>query len=70
MSTDAINEIRQSLAVVLGRTEGNLAEAIQVLDSLKVETSGHLSHYLTKRSYEKAWILLDGDNPEKGGCGR
>jgi hypothetical protein len=62
------DEIKRHLAVILGREPGDLAGAIGALDQLRGETSGHLSHYLAKRSYEKAWILLSGENPERGVC--
>lgn len=62
-------KILQELAVVLQKKEGDLAAAILSLDSLKGSVSGHLSHYLKNRSYQKAWILLNGGDPEKGVCG-
>ena len=62
-------KILDDLEVVLQKKEGNLAEAIQSLDHLKGSAKGHLSHYLAKRSYQKAWILLNGEDPEKGVCG-
>jgi hypothetical protein len=61
-------QIQAHLAIVLGRESGDLPAAIAGLDSLKGSTRGHLSHYLEKRSYAKAWILLEGENPEKGVC--
>ena len=60
--------IIENLEIILQKKEGDLTSAILSLDSLKSAVSGHLSHYLTKRSYEKAWILLNGDDPEKGVC--
>ena len=60
--------IIENLEIILQKKEGDLALAIKSLDSLKGAATGHLSHYLTKRSYEKAWILLNGDDPEKGVC--
>lgn len=60
--------IRQHLAVILGRESGDLAVSIRALDELKGSATGHLAHYLAKRSYGKAWILLDGGDPEKGVC--
>ena len=62
-------KILKELEVVLQKREGNLAQAIQSLDDLKSDVRGHLSHYLTNRSYQKAWILLNGGDPEKGVCG-
>ncbi len=61
-------KIIENLEIILQKREGDLASATLSLDSLKSAVSGHLSHYLTKRSYEKAWILLNGDDPEKGVC--
>ena len=61
--------ILENLEIVLRKREGNLVQAIQSLDTLKARARGHLSHYLVKRSYEKAWLLLNGGDPEKGICG-
>lgn len=61
--------VRQHLAVILGHEQGDLAAAIRALDDLKSSARGHLGHYLAKRSYQKAWILLEGGDPEKGVCG-
>lgn len=68
MKTETQAEIRACLGVVLGREEGDLAQSIRRMDSLREEAQGHLRHYLGKRSYEKAWILLEGGDPEKGIC--
>ena len=62
------SQIQQHLAVILGHEGGDLAAAILALDELKGSVKGHLSHYLSKRSYQKAWILLEGGDPEKGVC--
>jgi hypothetical protein len=70
MNSKTEHDIRQCLAVILGHESGDLETAIRTLDTLKVSATGHLGHYLTKRSYQKAWILLEGDDPEKGTCGR
>ena len=70
MKTEEIEEIRQNLAVILGIEEGDLAASIRKLDTLKASVTGHLSHYLSKRSYQKAWILLEGGDPEKGICAK
>ena len=63
------NQIRGHLAVILGKEQGDLSGAILALDELRAQAGGHLGHYLAKRSYQKAWILLDGGDPEKGVCG-
>ncbi|MFO7725023.1 MAG: hypothetical protein R6V45_05685 [Oceanipulchritudo sp.] len=68
MKAETEAEIRCCLGVILGREEGNLSHSIRRLDSLRAEAGGHLRHYLGKRSYEKAWILLEGGDPEKGIC--
>ena len=60
--------LRGHLAVILGKEEGDLAAAILALDGLKASVQGHLAHYLAKRSYQKAWVLLEGGDPEKGIC--
>lgn len=69
MDQQQSNEIRRHLAVILGKTSGDLAAAILALDGLKDSVSGHMAHYLGKRSYQKAWTLLEGGDPEKGICG-
>jgi hypothetical protein len=61
-------KILEQLAVILGHSGGDLAAAIACLDELRPSVTGHLSHYLAKRSYQKAWILLEGGDPEKGAC--
>ena len=68
MNSKCEHDIRQCLAVILGHEAGDLETAIRTLDTLKVSATGHLAHYLTKRSYQKAWILLEGGDPEKGTC--
>lgn len=70
MKADQLKEIRQHLAVILGFESGDLAAAIRGLDAARTSVSGHLSHYLAKRSYQKAWILLEGGDPEKGVCAK
>ena len=65
---DLREQIRSHLAVVLGKEPGDLPAAIGVLDELRGSARGHLAHYLAKRSYQKAWILLEGGDPEKGVC--
>lgn len=60
--------VRGHLAVILGREAGDLAGSIAALDGLKESARGHLAHYLGKRSYQKAWILIEGGDPEKGVC--
>jgi hypothetical protein len=69
MNDQSKESIRAHLEVILQQREGDLAAAIRGLDALKSSTGGHLAHYLGKRSYQKAWILLQGENPEKGTCG-
>lgn len=62
-------EIRKALEIILGRCPGDLPAAIRRLDAAKERVGGHLAHYLAKRSYEKAWIALEGGDPERGVCG-
>ncbi len=69
MEKTDLTDIRNSLAIVLGENTGDLAVAIRRLDHLKDRAPGHLGHYLAKRSYQKAWIHLEGGDPEKGICG-
>ena len=68
MKNELNEQILKQLAVIMGREKGDLATAIRTLDSLKAPVKGHLSHYLEKRSYEKAWILLNDETPKKGSC--
>ena len=69
MTEDKLREqIRGHLAVILGKEAGDLPAALLALDGLKSSVRGHLAHYLAKRSYQKAWILLEGGDPEKGVC--
>jgi NTP pyrophosphatase (non-canonical NTP hydrolase) len=70
MDSDTLKQIRRNLAVILGDEAGELADAIRSLDALRAEADGQLGHYLAKRSYQKAWILLEGGDPEAGGCGK
>lgn len=69
METALHEEVRTHLRVILGMESGDIREALGRLDQLKDSASGHLAHYLGKRSYQKAWILLEGGDPEKGICG-
>ncbi len=61
-------EIRRHLAVIVGQAPGDLSGAIRALDHLAGAVGGHLGHYLRKRSYQKAWVLLAGGDPEAGTC--
>lgn len=70
MKTEPTESIRRNLAIILGHEPGDLAGAIRELDAIQGSVTGHLSHYLAKRSYQKAWILLEGGDPEKGICGK
>jgi hypothetical protein len=63
-------EIREHLGVILGKHPGDIRESLSRLDALQADVAGHLAHYLAKRSYEKAWIWLEGGQPESGICGR
>lgn len=65
-----IGKVRGALAVILGEEPGDLTRALARLDAFKEEASGPLRHYLAQRSYQKAWVLLSGERPEKGTCGR
>lgn len=61
---DQLERIGDNLAVVLGKKAGPLGETLQELDHAAKETTGELGHYLSKRSYQKAWDYL---NPEDAG---
>jgi len=69
MNTELRHEIREALSIVLGKAHGDLQEALVRLDGARSSVTGPLGHYLSRRSYEKAWILLEGGDPEKGTCG-
>jgi hypothetical protein len=68
MDKELRHSILKNLAVVMDPGSGDLAAALKELDEAKSLTSGHLSHYLSKRSYQKAWELLHEETPEKGTC--
>ena len=68
MTEDEKQQLRDHLAVILGHRSGDLPAAIAGLDQLKGSATGHLAHYLSKRSYQKAWILIEGGDPEAGNC--
>lgn len=65
-----IEEVRDEVAVILGQRPGDLVRAVERLDALKASAEGPLRHYLAQRSYQKAWVWLAGETPEKGTCGR
>jgi hypothetical protein len=68
MDKELRHSILKNLAVVMDPGSGDLAAALKELDEAKSLTGGHLSHYLGKRSYQKAWELLHEETPEKGTC--
>ena len=70
MDTSKIEKIRYHLGVILGHETGCLPDAIEYLDEQKDMVEGHLSHFLKNRSYQKAWVFLQGEKPESGICGR
>ena len=47
-----------------------LAQLDQLTTELPPTTRTGLGHYLQKRSYQKAKILLEGGDPEAGACPR
>ena len=47
-----------------------LARLDELTSSMPTPTSASLRHYLNKRSYQKARILLEGGDPEAGACPR
>ncbi len=65
MEPETVDEIRENLAIVLGRKGGGLAlqDALRRLDSYvesdRVTLDAHLQHYLKNRSYEKAFDYLE-----------
>jgi len=51
-----------------------LSDSIRTLDSItndsNIELNPRLRHFLENRSYIKALQFLQGENPEKGICGK
>lgn len=69
MSTkEQLERIGDNLAVVLGKKAGHLGETLRDLDEAAKDTAGELGHYLSKRSYQKAWDYLN--PPPVGDPGR
>ena len=71
--TQRILEALQALARP-GLPQAGLLECIRTLDAEVVAPEsglpGDLDHYLRRRSYEKALLLLQGGTPGAGTCGR
>jgi len=71
-----MENILKSLRVITRPSEagpGELAKAIRALDETLQDSDGELDgrlrHFLENRSYEKALVWLQGEEPEKGICG-
>ena len=58
----------------IGAPKGSLIQALQKLDDILKDSANdlhpRLRHFLENRSYEKALIWIDGNEPEKGICGK
>lgn len=53
-------ELLGALGIVLGQREGDIGAALRQLDAATGRYTGHLHHFLSKRSYQKAWDYLQG----------
>lgn len=51
---------------------GELFESLKILDDYAQQDDIHprLKHFLEKRSYQKALVWMDGNEPEKGVCSK
>ena len=72
-----INIIKKSLLTIVSSErsgQGDLISALKQLDNILeehgAELDARLRHFLQNRSYEKALIWLEGEEPEKGVCGK
>jgi hypothetical protein len=72
-----MDEVRNHLRKIVFSVDGVAGElpmAIQALDKVLTERGnelpGRLRHFLENRSYQKALVLVEGGEPEKGTCGK
>jgi hypothetical protein len=70
-----MENIRESLQAIVSPRDGgrtDLVSALQNLDAIvstqSVDIPPKLRHFLQNRSYQKALLWIDGDEPEKGTC--
>lgn len=71
-----MDEIKSCLRVITNPKDARPGEFRENLDRLDGLLEAHraslhprLRHFLENRSYQKAWIWLEGGAPEKGSCG-
>ena len=68
-----IHEIKESLlAIVSPNEKPDLVVALRKLDECVQERGNEMNprlrHFLENRSYEKALLWIDGEEPQKGIC--
>ncbi|MCS7048131.1 MAG: hypothetical protein N3A53_02970 [Verrucomicrobiae bacterium] len=74
--SSSFDELRELLATMMAATQSRdavrVAEAVGRLDEYVAsrgdELPAMLRHYLTNRSYQKAWEYLSGQTPAAGTC--
>jgi hypothetical protein len=72
-----MDEMMNYLKIITKPTEapkGSLTQALQKLDAILKDPTydlhPRLKHFLENRSYEKALIWINGNEPEKGICSK
>lgn len=72
-----MEELKSSLRLITNPKDakpGELIREINLLDEMLNQNASNLDprlrHFLQNRSYEKALIWLEGEEPEKGVCGK
>lgn len=72
-----MEELKSSLRLITNPKDakpGELIREINLLDEMLNQNASNLDprlrHFLQNRSYEKALIWLEGQEPEKGVCGK
>ena len=69
---DALLELEESIERVKAEPKPNLMAILNRLDKLTTQmpkdAPSDLLHYLHKKSYQKARLFLQGQDPEQGAC--
>ena len=72
-----MEELKSSLRLITNPKDakpGELIRELKLLDEILKQNASHLDprlrHFLQNRSYEKALIWLEGEEPEKRVCGK
>lgn len=72
-----MKELKSSLRLITNPKDAKPGELISILKSLDEILNQNasnldpkLKHFLQNRSYEKALIWMEGEEPEKGVCGK